>query len=343
MVRYRAIRALERRAATPSLALDRAPLQRGDRRTVSRAYRYLDRRLVLARGAVEEKRLTPGHELSSDARDKQKNAVGRIFRLLGLAIPTEDSRASTAGSPATGRRRGRAASSWSKTWSNRRSAAVVGLIDDLSDAERLAARGPTTGQRGRATKSSSSGCSRARARRSRTSAYHIGELRLVRCAPREASSASRARAAPRGRRRTLSILARRPRPADGRGAPGGGAVVLTDVPLSQPVRDRGSSCPLAPVRSRGLDDEASPRWPSTRRLRAGSAPAKSLADRGRARQPRYVVVAGRLTSRREGASRRRLAARQRRGHAGGHRRVAVGVTALAARRTATGVEIPSAP
>jgi AAA family ATP:ADP antiporter len=146
MVRYRIIRALEAIVrARPDIALDRAAIDRVIEGTVRRAYRYLDRRLALARGAERDaRRATEGHRmLMRLLADKQAHIIGRLFRLLGLAHPAEDF-----------------ARIWRGLGSERRDVrdsgvelteavlrpplrgAVLGLIDDRRDEARLAAAGP---------------------------------------------------------------------------------------------------------------------------------------------------------------------------------------------------------
>jgi ATP:ADP antiporter, AAA family len=146
MVRYRIIRALEAIVrAQPDVALDRAALDKVIEGTVRRAYRYLDRRLALDRGAERDpRRQTEGHRLLRRLlADKQAHTVGRLFRLLGLAHPAEDF-----------------ARIWRGLGSDRPEVrdsgvelteavlrpplrgAVLGLIQDIPDEARLAAAGP---------------------------------------------------------------------------------------------------------------------------------------------------------------------------------------------------------
>ncbi|HWM85969.1 MAG TPA: HEAT repeat domain-containing protein, partial [Kofleriaceae bacterium] len=146
MVRYRTVRALEAIARSrPDVVLDAGALDGVIDGTVRRAYRYLDRRLCLQRGAERDpRRATEGHRLLCRLlADKQAHAVGRLFRLIGLAHPAEDF-----------------ARIWRGLRSERRDvrdsgvelteavlrpplrAAVVGLIDDTPDEARLAAAGP---------------------------------------------------------------------------------------------------------------------------------------------------------------------------------------------------------
>ncbi len=145
MVRYRSIRALEGLVArNPTLRLDQAALGKAIDGTVARAYRYLDRRLSLVRGAAREpRRATPGHELLVKMlHDKEDNAVGRLFRLLGLLHPTEDFAQIYRGLR-SGKREARASSVelCENVLPPPLRQAVLGLIDDLPDEERLLASG----------------------------------------------------------------------------------------------------------------------------------------------------------------------------------------------------------
>lgn len=93
MVRYKILRGLGRLAADhPDVRFDAAPVRDGALRTIEAAYRLLDWRVTLNRGAVEDpRRVTPGYELLSTLlRDKEVHAVERLFRLLGLLHRGED-------------------------------------------------------------------------------------------------------------------------------------------------------------------------------------------------------------------------------------------------------------
>jgi HEAT repeat protein len=93
MVRYKILRGLGRLAAdNPDLRLDPAPIREAARLTMETAYRLLDWRLTLNRGAAEApSRATPGHELlAALLRDKEVHAIERLFRLLGLLHRGED-------------------------------------------------------------------------------------------------------------------------------------------------------------------------------------------------------------------------------------------------------------
>jgi hypothetical protein len=143
MVRYKSIRALESMVRRdPSMSLDNAILRRTIDDAIGRAYRYIDRRLTLMRGArADASRLTPGHDLLvTMLRDKERHTVGRLFRLLGLVHRHENFEDIYAG--------------WKSSNADARASsielvenilspplrhAVMGLIDEMADEERLEA------------------------------------------------------------------------------------------------------------------------------------------------------------------------------------------------------------
>lgn len=141
MVRYRSIVSLQ-------LVLERHPEQKLDKRillseiglTVSRAYRYVDRLVALEKGArVDPSRATPGHKLLVDLlRDKERNAVGRLFRLLALAFPRQDF-GSIYGSIESGRKNHKASAMEliQNVLREPLRSAVIGLVDDVDDEQRL--------------------------------------------------------------------------------------------------------------------------------------------------------------------------------------------------------------
>jgi AAA family ATP:ADP antiporter len=144
-VRYQILRALERiTKRVPSIVLDRELLDRTIDLTVSRAYRYLDRRIILTRGAAAiPARKTPGHlALVALLQDKQANAIQRLFSMFGLAYRTDDFTEIYRGviSPRKDVRSNSMELLENILREPLRSAAL-GLIDDLTDADRLAAAG----------------------------------------------------------------------------------------------------------------------------------------------------------------------------------------------------------
>src|SRR5690606_33839204 len=141
MARYRIIRALESLVRRhPRLVLDRDILDSVIHDTISRAYRYLDRRLVLERGAAEdEHRRTPGHAVLVDMlRDKEQHAVDRLFRLFDLAHPRESFVSILRGlSSPDPTLRASSMELADNLVEPRWRAAVRGLVDDVADSERL--------------------------------------------------------------------------------------------------------------------------------------------------------------------------------------------------------------
>lgn len=183
MVRYRIILALEAMTLRdPKLRLDRARLDEAIAAHVSRAYRYLDRRLSLERGAARNPALrTPGHLLLVRMlADKQRNAVERLFRLLELRHRRERFlpiwRGLQSGSPEV-----RAASLelLESGLSGELRGPVVALVDDSPDSERLTSAAGFRQAGGREYEEvlgemleSSSDTVRV------VTAHHVGELRL---------------------------------------------------------------------------------------------------------------------------------------------------------------------
>jgi len=145
MVRYRLLRVLEGLVArAPAVELDQSQLRLAIESTVRRAYLHLAQRRVLEGGAIEDAaRATPGHAfLARMLHDKEKHAIGRLFRLLGLTFPTEDFAEIHRG--LSSERSAARASSLElieNLLDEPLRSAVVGLVDDVSDADRLAAAG----------------------------------------------------------------------------------------------------------------------------------------------------------------------------------------------------------
>lgn len=143
-VRYQIIRALERllRRDT-SLSLDRTILDAAIHSTLSRAFRLLDARLILARGARQyPANKTPGHELLHALFvDKEKNAIERLFRLLGLAHPSEDFAAIHRGLYGSKDACATSIELIDNILRDPLRSAVLGLVDDVADEGRLARSG----------------------------------------------------------------------------------------------------------------------------------------------------------------------------------------------------------
>lgn len=142
MVRYRIILALESMTLRdPTLRLDRATLDHAISTHVGRAFRYLDRRLSLERGAERNPALrTPGHVLLIRMlADKHRHAVERLFRLLELRHRRERFlpiwRGLQSASPEV---RAGSLELLDSALSGELRGQVRALVDDASDRERLA-------------------------------------------------------------------------------------------------------------------------------------------------------------------------------------------------------------
>jgi ATP:ADP antiporter, AAA family len=127
----------------PGLSVDRAALGRSISETLTRAYRHLDARLNLQRGGTQEPaRKTLGYELLHDLlRDKEGNARGRLFRLLGLLYPTEDFGQIYRSLTLSKQHRAISIELLESILREPVRSAVLGLIDDCSDELRLARAG----------------------------------------------------------------------------------------------------------------------------------------------------------------------------------------------------------
>jgi AAA family ATP:ADP antiporter len=142
LVRFKILRALGRVAADhPEVAIDEAVLQQATQRAIDDAVELLYWHINLGRGAAAQpQRLTPGHSLIVLLlRDKERHAVERIFRLLGLIFRDEDLRSIHRGLANTNPKV-RAGSRELlenlvrpplREW-------VIGLVDDVGDEARLA-------------------------------------------------------------------------------------------------------------------------------------------------------------------------------------------------------------
>jgi ATP:ADP antiporter, AAA family len=143
MLRYRIIRALQQIVSRdPDAPLDRARLEAVAVETVARAFRLLEMRVMLTRGAASEAwRRTPGHELLVTLlADKERHAIGRLFGLLRLLHPREDFDAIHRGAlAAPGAARASAVELLGHLLSAPLRRAVVLLVGDGPDEDRLRA------------------------------------------------------------------------------------------------------------------------------------------------------------------------------------------------------------
>ncbi len=141
MVRYRSIVALgaliER---DPRVRFSREKLERELRVNVSRAYRYMDRRVVLTLGAQSDpSRKTVGHDLLVELlTHKEQSTVGRIFRLLAVLFPQHQFGAIYRAIESGERlHRASAVELTSNLLRSPLREAVVGLVEDMDDDARF--------------------------------------------------------------------------------------------------------------------------------------------------------------------------------------------------------------
>jgi len=188
ITRYRILRALEGLCAkNPRLALDRAALGAVIGETVAGAYRQLDARLSLDAGArANAERRTPGHELLVHVLSaKEHNARDRMWRLLGLAYPSADfARIRRNLRSTSSKTRARCVELIASSLAPPLRDAVLALIDDLSDHERLRASHPyhTPARLGYESVLEQMLASGSAALQDFT-AHHVGELGLTRMRP----------------------------------------------------------------------------------------------------------------------------------------------------------------
>jgi HEAT repeat protein len=146
MVRYKILRGLGRLAAeNPDVPVDPAVVTEATRLTLEAAFRLVDWRVTLARGAAEvASRATPGHEmLATLLRDKEVHTVERLFRFLGLRHRGEDFEKIYRGlrSPSP-KVRASSRELLENLIDPMFRAAVVGIVDDVTDLQRLARAAP---------------------------------------------------------------------------------------------------------------------------------------------------------------------------------------------------------
>jgi ATP/ADP translocase len=143
-VRYRILRGLNRLAAAPDVDFDPDILHRATDATAGGVFRLVHWRTVLERGATgRPERATPGHDLLVQLlRDKEEQAVERLFRLLALQHRGEDFKGIYRGLRSS-EPRARASSRelLENVLDPRRRGAVLGVVDDAGDEARLAAAG----------------------------------------------------------------------------------------------------------------------------------------------------------------------------------------------------------
>jgi ATP:ADP antiporter, AAA family len=146
LVRFQMLRALGRiRLQSPRVRLDRKVLARAIDLTVSGTFQLIGWRVTLARGVAEDaSRATAGGDLlDAILRDRERKAIERLFRLLGLAHPGEDWKRMYLGleskDPVT---RSSSRELLEHTLKQPLRGAVLALVDDTPDADRLSEATP---------------------------------------------------------------------------------------------------------------------------------------------------------------------------------------------------------
>lgn len=143
---YRILRALGRcRRMDPALPLADDILARNLEKTLADAFRFLDERLALERGATDdETHRTPVHGLLVDLlRSRHTLATERLFRLVGLLFPKEDARSLYRGmNDPSPKVRDSSRELLEHLLEPPLQGAVLALVDDIGDDARLARAHP---------------------------------------------------------------------------------------------------------------------------------------------------------------------------------------------------------
>jgi ATP:ADP antiporter, AAA family len=143
-VRYRILRGMNRLAASPDVRFDPALVRSATNATMAAVFRLLHWRSVLEQGAKQRPgRSTPGHDLLVQLlRDKEEQAIERLFRLLALRHRGEDFKGIFRGLHSS---EPRARASSRELLENVLEPAlrdpVLAVVDDGGDAARLARAG----------------------------------------------------------------------------------------------------------------------------------------------------------------------------------------------------------
>jgi ATP:ADP antiporter, AAA family len=146
LVRFKILRALGRVAADhPDVAFDEAVLQQATQRAIDDAVELLYWRINLSRGAaVRQRTSSTGYSLIILLlRDKERHAIERIFRLLGLRFRGEDLRSIYRGlTNANPKVRAGSRELLEHLLPPPLRQSIIGLVDDVADEGRLAAVRP---------------------------------------------------------------------------------------------------------------------------------------------------------------------------------------------------------
>jgi hypothetical protein len=187
-VRYRLLRGLNRLVAAADVALDAELMARATRATAASVFRVIHWRSVLERGAaLRPERRTPGHELLVQLlRDKERQAIERLLRLLALQHRGEDFRDIHRGLRSRdARQRASSRELIENLLRPPLKGPLVAIVGEASDAARLAGAGELYAARelGYAAVLESILDAGGESLRC-VAAHHIGELELVALRPR---------------------------------------------------------------------------------------------------------------------------------------------------------------
>ena len=257
VVRFKILRALGRIAAEhPDVALDEGLLREATARTIDAVVDLLHWRVSLVRGAEEApQRATAGHSLIvMFLRDKERHAVERIFRLLGLIFRHEDLRSIHRGlTNADSNVRAGSRELLEDLLDPPLRELVLGLVNDVADAHRLAELRPDLADASVDYESLLALLHQARQPLRSLAAYHAGELGLTVDARGEAESTEAGRLRltdPRSDPRPDNEGMRKPMDTDSTLS-----IFEKILHLSRSQTQQGVECPLGrPVVSRRRSD-----------------------------------------------------------------------------------------
>jgi hypothetical protein len=143
-VRYRILRGMNRLASWPEVRFDPVLLRSGTDATLAGVFRLVHWRSVLERGAKRRLgRATPGHDLLVQIlRDKEEQAIERLFRLLALRHREEDFKGIYRGLHSSdSRARESSRELLENVLEPARRGPVLAVVDEGGDLERLARAG----------------------------------------------------------------------------------------------------------------------------------------------------------------------------------------------------------
>jgi AAA family ATP:ADP antiporter len=143
-IRYRILRGLNRVARSPDAVVDARILRRAVEATVEAIFRLVHWRVVLVRAASSDPALdTPGHQLLVQMlRDKEAQALERLFRLLALQNRGEDFKGIYRGLQSSDpRNRASSRELLENLLEPRLRVAVLAIVDEIPDEARLGRAG----------------------------------------------------------------------------------------------------------------------------------------------------------------------------------------------------------